>query len=115
MRDLKLITSEKGEYSLDINIVSGYGELLPYENQTQDQRAAVSAYMIKGTVPGYPELGVDWSSLYDKEGSATLINIDNEIKQAMQKNAVADDGIATMYAPAYEQTKEGMGIVIYKS
>ena len=106
MRDLKLIAPDDGSYNLDFDIVDGFPEYVTYPQQTQDQRAAISAYMIGGTIPGKPDTGVNWSGLYDKDDE-TLISIDNEVKQAIQKNAAIPGNVAGMYIPIYTRSEEG--------
>lgn len=106
MRDLKLIAPDDGSYNLDFDIVDGFPEYVTYPQQTQDQRAAISAYMIRGTIPGKPDTDVNWSGLYDKDDE-TLISIDNEVKQAIQKNAAIPGNVAGMYIPIYTRSEEG--------
>ena len=49
-------------WRLDIDIIDGFPKLVPFERNTQDQRAAISAYTFKGTIPGKPDIGIDWST-----------------------------------------------------
>lgn len=103
MRDLKLITPTDPEavWSLDFDIIDGRPQFVPYDRNTQDQRAAVAAYMSKGTVPGKPDLGINWAGLYSGS-EETMINIDNEIKRAIQQYAGIPEGPNSTYVPLYE-------------
>lgn len=107
MRDLMLITPPTGEqWCLDFDIVNGVPKFVPTERNTQDQRAAVAAYMFRGTIPGKPELGIDWSALYQENYQETLVTVDNEVKQAIQEYAAVPEGPNGMYVPVYG-TKDG--------
>lgn len=90
MNDIKLIidTSLDKEWDLDINIKDGWFEELPYANQTQEQRAAVAAYITLGSIPGHLDEGTDWTSyLQDKNN---IVTIDNQIKQSIQSVVTYD-------------------------
>lgn len=115
MRDLMLITpsEENTDWNLDIDIIDGYPEFLPLDRNTQDQRAAVAAYMTRGTIPGMPDEGIDWSGLYDPNNE-TLITIDNEIKQNIRDKAAVENVVANMYLPVYDVTEDGIGLTIYQ-
>ena len=117
MRDLMLITPTDPtdtSWRMDFDIVNGFPRFVPYERNTQDQRAAVSAYTFRGTIPGKPDIGIDWSGLYSNDDE-TLVNIDNEIKQAIQQNAAIPEGPNATYVPIYESDEEGhIGISIYQ-
>ena len=68
MRDLALITpTEKTNWCLDFDIIDGYPRYVPTERNTQDQRAAVAAYMIRGTIPG------KWSERSPGEGNGNIL------------------------------------------
>ena len=117
MRDLMLtMPSDHNETSwcLDIDIVNGFPKLVPFERNTQDQRAAVSAYTFRGTIPGRPDIGVNWEGLYETQDT-TLVTIDNEVKQAIHENAAIPEGPNSTYVPVYK-TKEdgGVEIAIYQ-
>ena len=100
-------------WCLDFDIIDGYPRLLPYERNTQDQRAAVAAYMYRGTIPGKPDLGINWTGLYeDKE--ETLIALDNEVKQAIQSYAAIPNGPNSVYVPIYQRDEEGIKLSIYQ-
>lgn len=117
MRDLAVITpgpdAEKN-WCLDFDIINGYPKLVPFERNTQDQRAALAAYMFRGTIPGKPDVGINWSGLYEGKDE-TLVAIDNEIKQAIQEYAAIPEGPNGTYIPMYETKKDGtIGITIYQ-
>lgn len=111
MRDLKLITGDA--FNLDIDIVDGYPVYLDFENNTQDQRAAVAAYQAKGTIPGMLNEGVDWGALYESQD--TMIQIDNQIKQNIQNKAGGSGAFNTAYVPIYAQNPgKPISMCIYK-
>ena len=112
MRDLKLIMpTEPSNWCLDFDIINGQPEFVQHERNTQDQRAAIAAYMMRGSIPGMPNVGIGWSGLYDSDNE-TLISIDNEIKQAIQKYAGIPDGPNSNYVPLYETTEDGVQLHI---
>lgn len=112
MRDLKLIMPvEPAPWTLDFDIIDGEPKFVENVRNTQDQRAAVAAYMMRGTIPGMPDLGIGWSGLYDSD-KETLISIDNEVKQAIQKYAGIPDGPDSTYVPVYETTEDGIQLSI---
>lgn len=115
MRDILLIMPSEAtdEWNLDIDIVNGFPKFVPYERTTQDQRAALSAYTIKGTIPGKPNVGINWGRMYDANEN-TLTSIDNEIKQAIQQNAAIPNGPNSMYTPVYEQKDGSIQLTIYQ-
>lgn len=112
MRDLKLIMPiEPSDWCLDFDIINGQPGFVQHERNTQDQRAAIAAYMMRGSIPGMPNIGIGWSGLYDSD-SETLISIDNEIKQAIQKYAGIPDGPNSNYVPLYETSEDGIQLHI---
>lgn len=117
MRDLMLIMPEnhtESSWCLDIDIINGFPKLVPFERNTQDQRAAVSAYTFRGTIPGKPDVGINWEGLYSGNDE-TLVDIDNEVKQAIQQNAAIPEGPNGVYVPTYKQTEGGgISITIYQ-
>lgn len=117
MRDLMLIMPQdptQTNWRLDIDIIDGFPKLVPFERNTQDQRAAISAYTFKGTIPGKPDVGIDWSGLYEST-EETLVDIDNEIKQAIQENAAIPEGPNSTYVPTYDTDKDGnIQLTIYQ-
>ena len=116
MRDLLLITppQDARNWCLDFDIIDGYPKYVPDARNTQDQRAAVAAYMFRGSIPGKPDLGIDWSGLYSTEERETLIEIDNEVKQAIQEYAAIPEGPNAMYVPLYDATEDGIQLAIYQ-
>lgn len=117
MRDLMLIMPQdptQANWRLDIDIINGFPKLVPFERNTQDQRAAISAYTFRGTIPGKPDIGIDWSGLYE-DNKETLIDIDNQIKQAIQENAAIPEGPNSTYVPTYDTDEEGrIDLTIYQ-
>ena len=116
MRDLLLVTPSDidAKWCMDFDIIDGMPRLVPNERNTQDQRAAVAAYMFRGTIPGRPELGVDWSALYQENYSETLVTVDNEVKQAIQEYAAVPEGPNGMYVPVYDVTNHGLELAVYQ-
>lgn len=119
MRDLMLITPSDPldtSWRLDFDIIDGFPKLVPFERNTQDQRAAISAYTFRGTIPGKPDVGIDWSGLYSHDNNKeTLVNIDNEVRQAIQQNAAIPNGPNSTYIPVYQSDDKGrINITIYQ-
>lgn len=116
MRDVLLITPQQSntEWNLDIDIRNGRPVMVPEERSTQDQRAAVAAYMFKGSVPGKPDMGVNWSALYEPNYEETLITIDNELKQNIQQLATTPAITNGMYVPLYNLTEDGIELSIFQ-
>ena len=114
MRDVKLIvpTNKEDNWNIDIDIVNGFPVLLPYAQNNADQRAVLSAYIIKGTIPGVPNSGIDWSGLYTQDVS--LINIDNDIKQKITQNVGSGISIEGQYIPLYDKDDDGIHVSISK-
>ena len=116
MRDFKLIVPEdptKVSWNLDIDIIQGQPALLPYARNNQDQRASLSAYMVKGSIPGMPDTGVEWAQLYNQ--NATILNIDNSIKQNIQQYAGTPGTATQNYVPIYTKDDDGIHVVVYQS
>lgn len=117
MRDLMLIMPEDPQevpWCLDIDIIAGYPKLVPFERNTQDQRAALSAYTFRGTIPGKPDVGINWEDFYDN-AEETFVDIDNEVKQAIQANAAIPEGPNGTYVPTYKTSENGnINITIYQ-
>lgn len=107
-----LTYDEKG--IVDIDIIDGEPRYVVDEQNTQDQRAALAAYVTKGTVPGMLDTGVDWSMLETRD--KTLIDIDNQVKQQLTNFAVASDASAGQgYAPMYTKEKGHLAIAIVRT
>lgn len=116
MRDVRIITPidrTKAKWVMDIDIVNGFPVYVPDERNTQDQRAALATYMTKGTIPGMPDIGVDWSALYQQ--NSTILNIDNEIRQNIQRFATTINPSSQSYMPVYTSDKNGIQVGIYQA
>lgn len=116
MRDIKLIVPSdltNSSWNLDIDIVHGYPVFVDFERNTQDQRAAVAMYTVKGTIPGKPDSGVDWSRLYNQD--ASILDIDNEIKQNIQDKAAITGTATQAYLPLYSKEEGKIHAVIYQA
>jgi len=111
MKDVMLITYDN---YLDLEIEDGFPVLLPDNIDNNDQRACVSAYMAKGTVPGAPDIGVDWSQLL--MGKENLINIDNDVKRAIDDNGGTYGVEALTYYPLYnfDEKTQAMSLNVVK-
>lgn len=116
MRDLKIIVPEdrtKVDWNMDIDIIDGFPSFVSYERNTQDQRAALAVYTVKGTIPGMPDVGVDWSLLYNQ--GATVIDIDNEVKQNIQNKAAVVGTATQTYIPIYTSDETGIHVAVYQA
>lgn len=116
MRDLKLIVPidrSKDAWNLDIDIINGVPVFVDYIRNTQDQRAAIATYMVKGSVPGKPEAGIDWGRLYTQD--ATILDIDNEIKRNIQDKAAIPGSPVQNYMPIYTKDDTGIHAAIYQT
>lgn len=108
MRDIKvIIPGEDENWNLDVDIIDGDFLLLEKEEFTQDQRASIAAYKVLGSVPGYEQEGVDWTSWY--QGKDNLVQINNQVNKAIQDDISPDfsGGVTSMYIPQYNITEEG--------
>lgn len=101
MRDFKVSYND----GFDIDIVEGYPVYVDYENQTQDQRAAIGATIVKGTIPGNLDYGVDWAKLWDKEES--VIDISNDVNQVVQDVAGGEGSAGSQYIPMFYPQESG--------
>lgn len=116
MRDILLKSLSIDDISIiDIDIVDGEPVYLDYESQTGDQRAALSVYASKATVPGMLDYGVSWASIYDKEQN-TVMQLNNELQQQVQNYAGAAAGnnelASTQYAANLLMSEEGIGVIV---
>lgn len=112
MRDLLLLPLAD-ESGVDIDIIDGEARYLSEASQTLDQRAAIAAYAVKGTMPGLPEYGVSWSEQYTRDH--TLINLSNDINLQIQQLAVsADSDSNSNYTPIVAAKNGGVGVLIVK-
>ena len=114
MRDLMVIMpTSAADWNLDFDFINGVPRMVTDIQNTQDQRAAISAYTLKGTIPGKKEEGIGWSQLYDKEN--TILNIDNEIKQKIQERASSPENSTQGYMPLYTPNEKGIEITILRT
>lgn len=86
MRDWKILTVDDG-HGVDIDIINGEPAYLNYEEQTNDQRAALTCYAQKGCLPGDADYGVSWDSQYNAD--FTVTNLSNELQQQVATYAGA--------------------------
>lgn len=114
MRDIKIFsnTEEEREWSLDVRISEGEMILVDTEGQTQDQRAALASYTIKGTIPGANDEGINWDMFYDSDTS--IITVDNQIRRNIEDKAGGDGTLQGEYTPYYITNKGKMEYIIYK-
>lgn len=116
MRDLYLHVPgnpEETSWNMDIDVIDGFPRLVPAERNTQDQRAALATYTVKGTIPGKADEGIDWGLLYNQ--GATILDIDNSIKQNIQQKAAIPGTATQTYIPIYTKDESGMHAVIYQA
>lgn len=117
MRDFKLLTPTEDDWYLDIDVLDGQASLLEYASQTNDQRAAIATYLMRGTVPGALTVGVDWGSLYEpgQSNNESLVGINDQIQKQMQEYIAVDNGLPTSsYQPMFVTTDEGMAAFVFK-
>ncbi len=118
MRDVVLIyptdTSDTS-WNLDLDIIDGYPRYVSEENNTEDQRAAVAALIAKGSVPGNPNLGIDWSQAMGDNNSFLLI--DNQIKQQIASlAAIGSEEQQVQYIPVFKKDENGgVGVQVYRA
>ena len=116
MRDFKIIVPndrKEANWNMDIDIIHGFPVYVPYERNTQDQRATLAAYTVKGTIPGMPNAGIDWSSLYNQ--GATVTDLDNAIKQNIQEKAGIPGSATQSYIPLYVKDEDGIHVAIFQA
>lgn len=112
MRDLHLQTDPKGKWSLDIKVVNGWVEQLPKGVDNRDQREPLMMYFMKGTVPHHRDVGISWGNY--ETGEVTLVEIDNEIKKAID-SFVSSNGTILHGIPNYTRTEDGkVGLSMYR-
>lgn len=94
-------------WTFDFAISDGDFVLVPEEGNNMDQRAAISAFTVVGSIYGDKEYGIDWSPYFAKDTG--LVNVDNQIKKNIQNNAMPDfsNGVASMYGIQYIPSKNG--------
>ena len=115
MKDIKIITpvDTSADWNLDIDIIDGYPTYVQNTGNTQDQRAALAAYTVMGTIPGALDTGVDWGALYTGEDS--LISIDNQVRQNITDAASSVGDVTESYTPMYTSGKDKIQFLIYKA
>lgn len=95
MRDWKILVID--ESGVDIDVVNGEAAYLDYDTQTGDQRAALAAYQVKGTIPGLLDFGVSWAAQYSQDNTISMLN--EEIQQQIALcagNAASDKQMNSM-------------------
>lgn len=118
MRDVVLIyptDPTDTSWNLDLDIVDGYPRYVSEEDNTEDQRAAVAALIAKGSVPGNPNLGIDWSQAMGDNNSFLLV--DNQIKQQIASlAAIGNENRQVQYIPVFKKDENGgIGIQVYRA
>lgn len=101
MKDVMLVTYDN---YLDLEIEDGEPLLLEDHIPNNDQRACVSAYMVQGTVPGAPDIGVDWSLVLD--GKESFIQLDNSVRMNIEQNGGTYGTAVDSYVPIYLGRKD---------
>lgn len=98
-------TTQDQEPILDFEI-TGKGELTVISNEAEiKQRAIVSAFTQKGTIPQMPDTGVDWTGLVLGEVSPAEIN-----SQVMQQIHECADTYS--YLPKYSSINDQLIVTI---
>ena len=95
--------------SLDIDVINGWPTLMNTTN-TPRQRAAVAAYIAKGSVPGQTEIGAEWASYMT--GQRSLVELDNQVKQNIQ-DMVGTETIMDQIMPLYVPSDGGVAIRLW--
>lgn len=118
MRDVVLTyptDSSDTSWNLDLDIVDGYPRYVPEADNTYDQRAAIASLIAKGTIPGNPNLGIDWTQAVGDNNSFLLV--DNQVKQQIAAlAAIGDENKQTQYIPVFKKDeKGGIGIQVYRT
>lgn len=111
MRDYK-VNILKDNQGIDLDIVNGEPAYLDYESQTQDQRAALAAYTVKGTVPGALDYGVGWSQQFTQQN--TVLQLNNEVQLAVQNEAVTPNSQGQTYNALLLSHDGAVGAVIMR-
>ena len=112
MQDMHLQTDPQNKWCLDIKITRGTVELLPADVPNRDQREPLIMFLMKGTIPYHGGVGISWGEY--EIGNMSLIDIDNEIKKAMDAY-VATEGTALRGIPYYVKTEGGkVGLSMYR-
>lgn len=115
MRDFRILTLEEG--GVDIDVIDGQADYLAYEEQTQDQRAALAVYAIKGSLPGAPDYGVSWGLEFSNT-NGTAITISNECQQQLAEYAASSTPTSRIVATTYSATviprNGSLGVLVAK-
>jgi hypothetical protein len=111
MRDLRiLILEDKG---LDIDVIDGEAAYVEYESRTNDQRAALSVYAVRGTMPGLPDYGVSWADQYTQDN--TVAQLSNQIQLQLQQEAGFSEGAPntnSQYQAQILAQNDSVGVII---
>lgn len=114
MRDLKVTIVE--DVGLDIDIVDGQAVLVDEANQTNDQRASIAVYAMKGTVPGQSDFGMSWQDTYDRE--TTGMQLSNEAQLQVQNYAgnAGSEGVSlnSQYSTVLISSGKQTGVIIMR-
>lgn len=106
MRDFKLIYTDLQGF--DIDIKDGQAVYVDEKGHTQDQRAAVGAAIIKGTIPGKRDVGVDWSQqLDDGVANSAFVDMYNQASLMIQEVASGDGQVNQGYIPLFLPEEDG--------
>lgn len=119
MRDIKIIqpVEDGGDWDLDIDIVDGEPIWLE-SNQSAGQRSALAAYTAKGSIPGMPDVGVQWSDYFQEQDTDGYISIDNQMKQAVQAYGISPDSsdLKESYTPfASINTDGSLSVQVFRT
>jgi hypothetical protein len=75
-------------WRLDVNITRGQLQPLnrPTEKNTANQRKAVLAYQIMGSIPGDWDRGIDWAKIISTAGTMPLADAMMQVQSALQED-----------------------------
>lgn len=111
MRDMLLLYTE--DEGFDIDIKDGYPVDVERESQTGDQRAAIGAVFLKGSLPANQDFGVDWTALYDND--VTVMDVANEVQSTIQRVASSEGNVNNNYYPIFVPKDNGdVGVTVMK-
>lgn len=98
--------TETGEKQWDVKVIDGIVPILTDEEENQ-QTATLAAFLIKGTIPQLPEVGIPWTDYVT--GKITFGDLD-----ALIRDAIIAAGQDT-YHPEYDLEGEEITISIGKN
>lgn len=114
MRDYKIFGLEDG--GVDLDIIAGEPLYVEQESMTTDQRAALSAYTGKGTIPGNLDFGVDWAQVWNANPNVVMLSNDAQQQIAVCATAETVDSMLPQgqYTAQVVPVDGSLGIIVSK-